>query len=282
MRLLRLARQMAQAARALQRDGRTIGFVPTMGALHDGHLSLVRAAKRQADIAVASLFVNPLQFGPHEDYARYPRNLRRDLALLRAAGCDVVFAPSASQIYPPSFSTSVEVSGLTDRFEGAIRPGHFRGVASVVAKLFGLVRPSVAYFGQKDYQQVLVVQRMAEDLDLGVVIRMGPTIREPDGLAMSSRNAYLSPRHRRRAPTLYAALRQAVAAIRAGERDPAAIAALGRRLLVEEAGLRIDYFSAVSAKDLAQLRRLRGRVVILGAIRLGRTRLIDNILVDVP
>ena len=273
---------MAQTAQALRRNGQTIGFVPTMGALHEGHLSLVRAAQRHSDVVVVSVFVNPLQFGPHEDYRRYPRSPRRDLALLKAAGCNIVFAPAASEIYPPGFSTLVEVSGVTKRFEGAVRPGHFRGVASVVARLFGLVRPSVAHFGQKDYQQVLVVRRMVEDLGIGVAIRMRPTVREPDGLAMSSRNAYLSPGHRRKAPALYRALRRASAAIRDGERDSAAIEALGRRLLVEEAGLRVDYFSAVSAEDLAERGRLRGRVVVLGAIRLGRTRLIDNILVDVP
>jgi pantoate--beta-alanine ligase len=282
MRVIRQVRQMAQTAQSLRRNGKTIGFVPTMGALHDGHLSLIRAAGRASDVVVTSIFVNPLQFGPSEDYERYPRDLKRDLKLAEAAGSDLVFAPDAAQLYPAGCCTRVQVVGLSERFEGAIRPGHFRGVATVVTKLLLIVQPGVAFFGQKDYQQTLVIDRMVRDLNIPVKISMRPTLRESDGLAMSSRNAYLSADQRRRAAALYRALRQAKADILAGERDASVIGKAGRRRLRQESGIRVDYFAAVSAKDLSDLARLRGRVAVLGAIRVGPTRLIDNILVDVP
>jgi len=282
MRLIRDVGRMSRLARAWRRRAEAVGLVPTMGALHEGHLALIRAAARAHRIVVVSIFVNPLQFGPSEDYRRYPRPLARDLRLARSAGADVAFVPAANQMYPEGFSTEVLVRGAAERFEGAIRPGHFLGVATVVARLFGIVQPSRAFFGQKDYQQLLVIRRMVEDLRVPVVIRMHPTVREPDGLALSSRNAYLTAAQRRQAAGLYDALRRAAAQIRQGARDPQAIARAARRRLARVPGLRVDYVAAVRASDLAPLRVLRGRVVLLGAVRLGGTRLIDNVLVDVP
>ncbi len=281
MRVIRQAREMSVTAQHVRRAGNTIGFVPTMGALHDGHLSLIRAAHRQTKVVVVSIFVNPLQFGPEEDVERYPRDPKRDLNLAKAAGCDIVFAPDASQMYPADFRTSVQVEELGERFEGAARPGHFRGVATVVAKLFHLVQPTVAYVGQKDFQQAVLIRRMVKDLSTPVAVRMLPTVREPDGLAMSSRNALLSPQERRDAPVLHRALVAAKAQIRAGERDPERLLDEMRRLIGREAQARVDYLAVVNANTLEPLERLRGHIAVLGAIRLGATRLIDNLLVDV-
>ena len=281
MRLVRQARQMAHVAQALRRAGKTVGFVPTMGALHDGHLSLIRAASRQTQVVVVSLFVNPLQFGPTEDYARYPRDLKRDLHLAKAGGCDLVFAPDVSQMYPNDFRTFVEVEGLSDRLEGASRPGHFRGVATVVAKLFSLVQPTIAYFGQKDYQQVLIIQRMVKDLGIPVAIRLMPTVREPDGLAMSSRNVSLSPDERRQATVLHRALQLARERIRAGERNPRRVVDVMQDRIRREPAARVDDLAIVQAHTLEPLTTIRGHVAILLAVWIGSTRLIDNLLVDV-
>lgn len=282
MRVIRQARDMSVTAQAIRRAGKTIGFVPTMGSLHDGHLSLIRTAHRQTKVVVVSIFVNPLQFGPQEDFERYPRDPKRDLNLAKAAGCDVVFTPDASQMYPADFRTSVQVEELGERFEGASRPGHFRGVATVVAKLFQLVQPAVAYVGQKDYQQAVLIQRMVKDLNLPVQVRLVPTVREPDGLAMSSRNALLTVQERRDAPVLYRALVAAKEQIRAGERDPQRLLDEMRRLISLGSSARIDYLAVVNAKTLEPLEQVRGHVAVLGALRLGATRLIDNLLVDVP
>lgn len=281
MRLIKQARQMSLTAQALRRQGRTIGFVPTMGALHDGHLSLIRAARRQTHVVVVSIFVNPLQFGPGEDYERYPRDLQRDLNLAKAAGCDLVFAPHVSQMYPSGACTTVEVEGLSDQLEGASRPGHFRGVATVVAKLFNLVQPTIAYVGQKDFQQALIIQRMVKDLDLPVQVRLMPTVREADGLAMSSRNASLSVEERRQAPALYQALSTAKDHLRRGERSAQRISDSMREALEGFPLLRIDYLAVVNAKTLEPLTEARGSVTLLGAVHVGTTRLIDNVLVDV-
>ncbi|MBI3320183.1 MAG: pantoate--beta-alanine ligase [Candidatus Omnitrophica bacterium] len=282
MQLITQARQMVLTAQALHRKGRTIGFVPTMGALHDGHLSLLRAAHRDTQVVVLSVFVNPLQFGPQEDYARYPRDLKHDLRLTKPVGCDIVFAPDVSHIYPTGFRTHVEVSGLGDRLEGLARPGHFRGVATVVAKLFSLVQPAVAYVGQKDYQQALVIQRLVKDLNYPVSIRLMPIVREPDGLAMSSRNVFLSPDERRQAPVLYQALQRLKMRIREGERDAKRLIETARETIARQPSARIDYLAIVDAKTLEPLTLLRGRVAVLAAVRFGATRLIDNILVEVP
>jgi len=281
MRLIKQAREMAHAAHALHRKGNTLGLVPTMGALHDGHLSLIRAAHRETDVVVVSVFVNPLQFGPTEDFERYPRDLKRDLNLAKAAGCDIVFAPDVSQMYPSGFSTHVEVVGFSDHLEGAARPGHFRGVATVVTKLLNLVHPTVAYVGQKDYQQALLIQRLVKDLDLPVTIRLMPTVREADGLAMSSRNVSLNAEERRQATVLFRALRLAKDQIRDGERRASWLIEAMRQLIAQEPLARIDYVAVVNAKALEPLTTLTGRVAILLAVWIGSTRLIDNILVDV-
>ncbi len=272
---------MARTAAALRRQGKTIGFVPTMGALHDGHLSLIRAARRQNRVVVISVFVNPLQFGPREDYARYPRDLRHDLNLAKAAGADIVFAPDASQMYPTGFCTSVEVGGLSDSLEGACRPGHFRGVATVVAKLLNLVQPASVYVGQKDYQQALIIQRLIKDLHLPVAFRLAPTVREPDGLAMSSRNQSLTPQQRSQASVVAHALEAAKARIRDGERDARQVAQTVHTQLSRVPAVRVEYVAVVQAKTLEPLTRLAGHVAILVGVRLGTIRLIDNILVDV-
>lgn len=281
-RVIRPPAAMAKAAAGWQRKRRSIGVVPTMGALHEGHLSLIRAARAENDVVVVTVFVNPLQFGPQEDLRRYPRPFARDVKLARAAGADVVFAPSAGQLYPDGFQTRVEVSEVTRRWEGASRPGHFRGVATVVALLFELTRPTRAYVGQKDYQQVLVIDRLIRDLRLPVALRMLPTVREDDGLAMSSRNASLSPTQRRQAAGLWRALDQARARIRTGERHAAPVLDQLRRAVSEIPGSRIDYVAVADARTLEPVWRLRGRVAVLLAVWLGTTRLIDNILVDVP
>ena len=253
-----------------------------MGALHQGHLSLVRAARRQTDFVVVSIFVNRLQFGPKEDYARYPRNLPRDMRLLRPERVDVVFSPEVRAMYPLGFHSRIEVKGLGDILEGRARPGHFRGVATVVGKLFHLVQPTTAYFGQKDYQQVRIIQQMVQDLNWPMRIRVMPTLREPDGLAMSSRNVCLEPEERRQAAVLFQALSAARAAIRRGERRATRLHALMRSVIRAQPLVRLETLDVVDAQALSSLTRLRGHVAILGSVRVGRTRLIDNILVDVP
>jgi len=272
---------MASTATALRRKGKRIGFVPTMGALHDGHLSLIRAARRETHVVVVSIFVNPLQFGPGEDYERYPRDLKRDLNLAKAAGADIVFAPHVNQIYPPGFRTHVEVEGFSDQLEGAARPGHFRGVATIVTKLFHLVQPTVAYVGQKDYQQAVIIQQLVKDLDFSMTIRVLPIAREPGGLAMSSRNTSFTADERRQATVLSRALQLAKARIRDGERDPQRLIDVMRQLIMQEPSCLVGYLAIVNAKTLEPLTRLSGRVAILGAVSMGSTRLIDNVLVDV-
>lgn len=277
MRLVRTIRETKRLLRAERRRGRSIGFVPTMGYLHEGHLSLVRLARRRADHVVASIFVNPAQFGPREDLARYPRDLARDLRLLRQAGCDLVFFPSVRAMYPAGYRTYVNVTGFDSVLCGASRPGHFRGVATVVLKLFNIVRPDIAVFGRKDFQQTVVIRRMAADLDLDLRVVVGPTVREKSGLAMSSRNKYLSAGDRRRAAVLYRTLRWASAAVRAGKlRDPKALIARMKKM-IRRSGGRIDYAEVVEPTDLAPARRLRRGQVAALAVFFGKTRLIDNI-----
>lgn len=259
-----------------------VGFVPTMGALHEGHLSLVRLARAHAPRVVASVFVNPTQFGPHEDFARYPRDPERDAALLAGAGCDLLFLPEVETIYPPGASTRVRVDGPSRGFEGECRPGHFEGVATVVTALFGLVRPDVAVFGEKDAQQLAVVRTLVRDLHLPVEIVPGPIVREPDGLAMSSRNAYLSPDERRRATVLHRALVGARAEVAAGERDAARLLAGIRAAIAAEPGVELDYAAAVDPLTFAPLERLAGEVVVPIAARVGATRLLDNLRLTLP
>ncbi|MGC1276502.1 MAG: pantoate--beta-alanine ligase [Planctomycetaceae bacterium] len=257
-------------------NGRAIGFVPTMGALHAGHASLIEAARDRCGSVVVSIFVNPTQFGPGEDFQRYPRTIDADLAACREAGADIVFLPSKDEIYPEGFSTFVEVAGLSDVFEGAIRPGHFRGVATVVLKLLNIVTPDVAYFGAKDYQQQLVIRRLVADLDLPVAIETRPTIREPDGLAMSSRNRYLDPVQRQQACALSKSLTTASDRLRSGARDLTPVKAEMRRI-IESAGLTTDYTTVCDRRTLRELTEPESRMVLLVAARLGDVRLIDNL-----
>jgi pantoate--beta-alanine ligase len=262
-------------------SGCTVGFVPTMGYLHDGHISLMEAARARDDTVVASIFVNPLQFGAGEDLDAYPRDLERDTKLVRAAGVDLLFTPPVEEMYPTEMLTIVSVGPFAERFEGASRPGHFDGVATVVAKLFAIVGPCRAYFGAKDYQQVAVVRRMVQDLSLPVDVVACPTVREPDGLAMSSRNVYLSPGERAAAPVVYRALRAGAAAIGAGERDPAAVRTLMVDIIEAEPLAQLDYAEVVDADSFTVPRLLAGNLRLLAAVRFGRARLIDNVGVTV-
>jgi pantoate--beta-alanine ligase len=259
-----------------RRRGRRVAFVPTMGAIHAGHLSLVARARRHADRVVASVFVNPLQFGPREDYRRYPRPARRDRALLRRAGVDLLWEPRAAEFYPPGHRTRVRVVGLGDVLEGASRPGHFEGVATVVLKLLDVVAPDTLWLGQKDAQQARLIERMVADLDLPVRVRRGPTVREPDGLALSSRNAYLEREERAQALALWRGLGAARALLRAGERSAARLRAVIRRVWCDYPLVREDYVAVVDAERLEPVTRVRGRILVAVAARVGRARLIDN------
>jgi len=255
-----------------------LGLVPTMGYLHEGHLSLVARARAECVAVAASIFVNPTQFGPNEDLARYPRDLPRDLGLLEAAGVDLVFAPQPSEVYPPGFDTVIEVRGVTDVLEGAVRPGHFAGVATVVAKLFNIVQPTRAYFGQKDAQQSVVIRKLVRDLNLPVEVVVAPTVRETDGLALSSRNSYLTRGERAAAPAIYRALNAAKAQFEGGEREAEALRDAMRAVIAAEPLMRVDYVSVADADSLRELTRVEDRALASMAVRLGTTRLIDNLL----
>ena len=283
MRVVRNKADLREALQPARREQRTIGLVPTMGYLHEGHLSLLRAARRRCDVVVMSLFVNPAQFGHGEDLGSYPRDEARDIELAERAGVDLVYAPPVKEVYPEGFATSVEVSGgLTEVLCGAPGrrgAGHFRGVATVVAKLLNSVAPDVAFFGQKDAQQAIVIRRMVRDLDFGVQIEVLPTVREPDGLAMSSRNAYLSPQERRRAAALIRALRAAEAVAASGETRPE-VALAAARAELHRAGIEPEYLEAREAEGLAPAESLNGRPVLVAvAARVGPARLIDNLVI---
>ena len=271
---------MKQIAAEARRSDRILGFVPTMGALHEGHFSLVRAAKKQCSPVVASIFVNPKQFGPAEDFQKYPRTLDSDRAALEALGVDYLFAPPADEVYPPAFSTAVVVEGLSDRLEGRSRPGHFRGVATVVLKLLEIVQPRIAFFGRKDAQQARIIRQMTSDLNLDAQIEVCPIVREPDGLALSSRNAYLSTEDRSAATVLYRSLAEARREIEAGERDAARLVTVLRRVLDSEPRLTLDYAEIVDADAFEPVMALRKSCYILLAARVGNTRLIDNALIE--
>lgn len=271
-------REALRRARAAARE--PFGLVPTMGSLHEGHLSLVRRARAECATVGVSIFVNPAQFGPQEDLAAYPRDLASDLQLLEAEGVDLVWAPATEEVYHPGFQTWVTVEGVSRPLEGARRPGHFRGVATVVAKLFNLFRPQRAYFGQKDAQQAAVVRRMAGDLDLAVEIVVCPTVRAPDGLALSSRNAYLSPEERRGAAALARALFAAQAAYAGGERHPDRLRAAMAGVLAAEPRARPDYVAAADPDTFEELTRPAERVLLLLAVHIGSTALIDNLLLE--
>jgi pantoate--beta-alanine ligase len=272
---------LRHAVAEARRRGRTVGLVPTMGALHAGHLSLIEAARAETGYVVVSIFVNPTQFGPNEDLNRYPRPLQHDLELCEKTGVDLVFHPQPAVMYPPGYRTFAEVSELQDVLCGASRPGHFRGVATVVLKLFNLVQPDRAYFGQKDAQQVCIIRQMVRDLNVPVEIHVCPIVREADGLALSSRNEYLGSEERRRATVLYRALTEAKRRIETGERDAAAVRQGMAELIASVPGTVLDYAAVVDADSLQDLSRIdAGRPVLLAlAVRIGGTRLIDNLLV---
>ena len=278
MQIIREIADLAPALKPWREAGLAIALVPTMGALHAGHMALIEAAKGEADRVVASIFVNPLQFGPNEDLEKYPRQEAEDARLLEHHGCDLLWMPTAAQLYPPGFSTTVSVSGISERWDGAARPGHFEGVATVVAKLFTAVRPDLAFFGEKDFQQLAVIRRMEADLGLGVMIRGVETVRDPDGLALSSRNAYLSADERAGALALPQSLEQAREAIIGGEPVEAALDDARRKLAAAGFG-RIDYVALVDAATLEPLDAPAGEMRLIAAAVIGTTRLIDNIRV---
>jgi pantoate--beta-alanine ligase len=271
---------MKQIARDARAQGRILGFVPTMGALHEGHFSLVREARKQCAPIVVSIFVNPKQFGPSEDFQKYPRPVEKDRAALEALGVDYLFAPSPEEIYPAGFRTTINVEGLSDRLEGRSRPGHFRGVTTVVLKLFEIVQPSLAFFGRKDAQQLRILRQMAVDLDLDVQIVACPIVREPDGLALSSRNAYLSAADRRAALALSRSLDAVRKAVASGERNPANLLAALQRVIESEPIVKLDYAEIVDADSFEPAAGLHRSCYVLLAARVGATRLIDNALIE--
>ena len=282
MKIIRSPAAMTVWSERLRREGVKIGFVPTMGALHEGHRSLIREARLQCDALVVSIFVNPTQFGPREDLTKYPRPILHDRAICRQEGVDVCFEPTVETMYPAGFQTTVTVSAVARRWEGEARPHHFAGVATVVTKLFGMVRPHRALFGQKDFQQSVVVRQLVNDLNLGVEIVVRPTVREQDGLAMSSRNVYLSPDERGRAVVLYKGLQAGAKVIRAGETDARIIQSAMTQVILQESTITTDYLAVCDPRTLEPVSSVTSRVVLLGAVRVGSVRLIDNLLVNIP
>jgi pantoate--beta-alanine ligase len=282
MKIIRSPKAMTDWSHGLRREGVTIGFVPTMGALHDGHRALIRATRLRCDALVVSIFVNPAQFGPREDLTKYPRPIAKDRALCRAEGVDVCFEPTPAAMYPEGFQAMVSLPQIARRWEGEARPHHFSGVATVVTKLLGIVRPDLALFGQKDFQQAALVQQLAKDLNLGVKIVVRPTVREADGLAMSSRNVYLSTKERSVATTLYKSLQAGAAAIRRGLSDGNAVQNVMAQIVAQQPSMAIDYLAVCDPRTLEPLAAVKTRAVLLGAVRLGPVRLIDNLLVASP
>jgi pantoate--beta-alanine ligase len=270
--------EMRNASRAARRAGGRLGFVPTMGALHKGHLSLVQAARAASDVVAASIFVNPTQFGPNEDLEKYPRSFERDCELLEPEGVELLFAPAVQEMYPAGAVTWVTVEGLSDKLDGRSRPGHFRGVTTVVAKLFHVVEPDAAFFGQKDAAQVAIIRRMVRDLNLAVEIVVCPIVREADGLAMSSRNAYLDAEQRKQALVLHRSLMRVQALASAGERSAARLLAAGREEIGRETAVRLDYFEIVNAETLDPVGDVSGGALVAVAAFVGKTRLIDNVV----
>jgi len=278
MKIIRDIDQMKRFARAQERAGKTIGFVPTMGYLHDGHASLFEASGKENDISVVSIFVNPAQFGPKEDFKKYPRDLGRDEKILRQAGCDALFYPSKEDIYPEGYSTFVTVEGLSDMLCGKTRPGHFRGVSTIVTKLFEIVRPDKAYFGQKDYQQALILRTMAKDLNMDVDVKVMPIIREPDGLAMSSRNMYLDGQERADARVLSEGIKKAVLMFKQGERRSREVISEIKKMIAKKKTARADYIKIVDTVSLKDIDMIKDKALLALAVYVGKTRLIDNII----
>ncbi|MEW6684636.1 MAG: pantoate--beta-alanine ligase [Candidatus Edwardsbacteria bacterium] len=282
MKIITKIKQMQRIAKTAHRQGKAIGFVPTMGYLHEGHLSLIHLAKKKNNLVVVSIFVNPAQFGPKEDYKEYPRNLERDKILAKRAGCDILFVPTVEEMYPEDYLTYVNVEKITEVLCGASRPGHFRGVTTVVIKLFNIVQPNVAIFGQKDAQQAIVITQMVKDLNLPVKIIVAPIVREKDGLAMSSRNTYLSTEERKDATVLYQSLQLAKRMILEGERKSEKIREGMRKFISEKKSAAIDYIAIVNPENLQKIAIIEGKVLITLAVKIGKTRLIDNLLVTPP
>jgi pantoate--beta-alanine ligase len=280
MKIYKTIADVRAASRAAKHTGKRLGFVPTMGALHEGHLSLVRAAKAKCELVVVSIFVNPLQFGPNEDLAKYPRTFEPDRELLKKEAVDILFAPTPEEMYPAGAVTYVTVEGLSEKLCGNSRPGHFRGVTTVVAKLFHIVEPDLAFFGQKDAAQATIIRRMVQDLNLPVEIVVCPMVREPDGLAMSSRNAYLNPQERKSALALNRALTEVKSRFDQGERNAINLIAAGKQVLTQEPTLRLDYFEIVNPVTLDPVRELTSSALVAVAAFVGNTRLIDNILLS--
>jgi pantoate--beta-alanine ligase len=278
MEVIATVKEMQRRSDQLRQEGKTITFVPTMGYLHEGHLALMREGKRRGDILVISIFVNPTQFGPGEDYDQYPRDMQRDLKLVEKVGVDIVFTPSAHEMYPDAFQTYVQVERVTQNLCGISRPGHFRGVTTVVAKLFNIVKPHLALFGQKDYQQLVTIKRMVEDLNMDIEVIGIPTVRERDGLAMSSRNTYLSPKKRKEAARLYRALRKGEECFRQGGKNTAVILTTVRGIIEEIKPTTIDYIKVCDAHTLEDIEAIKGEAIIAVAIQIGKTRLIDNLI----
>jgi pantoate--beta-alanine ligase len=280
MKILNAAEDMRSASRLARRNGKRLGFVPTMGALHEGHLSLVRAARARSDVVAVSIFVNPTQFAPSEDFASYPRDFDQDRELLEKEGVALLFSPSAAEMYPEGASTSVTVDGLSGRLCGKSRPGHFRGVATVVAKLFHIVEPDLAVFGQKDAVQVAVIRRMIRDLNIPIELEICPIVREPGGLAMSSRNAYLTLDERQRALVLHRSLREVENLFAAREHDPTKLTAAAKKILAAEPQVRMDYFEIVDPETLQPVTEIGATALVAVAAFVGTTRLIDNTLLN--
>jgi pantoate--beta-alanine ligase len=280
MKICATIEEMRAVSRAVRNEGKRIGFVPTMGALHAGHLSLVTAAKAQSDVVVVSIFVNPTQFGPGEDFTKYPRTFERDSEQLQKAGVDFIFAPSPDEMYPPGATAWVNVEGVSERLDGRSRPGHFRGVTTVVSKLFHIVEPDFAFFGQKDAAQVAVIRRLVRDLNFPLEIVVCPIIREADGLAMSSRNIYLSPQERKSALALSRALNQIKTRFRSAERNAARLIDAGKQAIGEEPSVRLDYLEIVDPDTLESMAEITRPALAAVAAFVGSTRLIDNVLLD--
>lgn len=281
MEIINRRQRMSSVARKIRREDRTIGLVPTMGALHEGHLSLVREARRMCDVVVVSIFVNPAQFGPGEDYEKYPRDLTNDTKLLTDYNVDYIFAPTADEMYPKGFATYVTVEGLSEQLEGSSRPGHFRGVATVVTILLNTVRPDFAFFGQKDAQQSLIIRRLVKDLAFDTEMVILPTVREDSGLAISSRNLYLTADDQTAAAVIHKALARAKTAYKDGERSAARLEILVRSTIEIEPRARVDYVTVVDAETLAHLDKLDERPIMIGvAVFIGKTRLIDNTILN--
>jgi pantoate--beta-alanine ligase len=281
MRIVKTIKQLRQILNEKRRKGQKIGFVPTMGYFHEGHLSLMRRAKKECDICVVSIYVNPEQFGPKEDLSRYPRDIKRDAAMAKKENVDILFIPSDNVVYPFCYLTYIDVEKISNWLCGKYRPGHFKGVATVVAKFLNMVAPDLMYLGQKDAQQVVVLSKMIADLNFPVGIRVVPTARERDGLALSSRNVFLSHQERVVAPVLYRALRQAVRDIKAGEKNALRITGSIKKMITQSSRVKVQYVACVQANTLEPLRTLRGKVLIALSVFFNRTRLIDNVIVQI-